>query len=330
MTTSMSTTTARTTTTRRVRTSAPGKLVVFGEYAVLRGHEAVVAAVDVRATATLSPASSLDVAFDGGGLLRACLDELDAAAPSSGRLVVDSAAFRDEHERKLGLGSSAAACVAALRALCPDVPAAALHALAQRAHRRFQRGRGSGIDVAASTYGGFVRFARHGEEVVAGPAPALPSTIAVVPVWTGRSQDTRDFVGAVLACADVDAIVAPLADASARFVDACTRADAADVLAAVDDAALGMRRLGERAGIDVVSQPHAQLAAFARAHGGSAKPSGAGGGDVGLAFVRRGDEGALRTALAAAGLAPLSLRVGMNVQGVTCEIDDVDVSGGRR
>ncbi|MEY4583034.1 MAG: hypothetical protein RL701_7737, partial [Pseudomonadota bacterium] len=38
--------------------SAPGKLMVIGEYAVLEGAEAVVAAVDRRAYASLREASS--------------------------------------------------------------------------------------------------------------------------------------------------------------------------------------------------------------------------------------------------------------------------------
>jgi phosphomevalonate kinase len=44
----------------RVEVSAPGKLVLFGEYAVLFGAPAAVAAVDRRAIVTLSP-------FDGNG-----------------------------------------------------------------------------------------------------------------------------------------------------------------------------------------------------------------------------------------------------------------------
>lgn len=308
---------------RVVATSAPGKLVLMGEYAVLRGHTAVVAAVDVRATTRLSEADDLRVDLDDGGLLQACLDEAAAlGVRARGVLHVDTQAFRDEADRKLGLGSSAAACVATLHALllAGDVDIGGvdgLHAAAQRAHRRFQRGRGSGIDVAASTYGGLVRFVRHDDDVHAGPAPSLPAALAIVPVWTGRSQDTRDFVAAVLAQKNVDELVAPIGDATARFVDACVRNDDRDVLAAVDDAAVGMAHLGAQAGIDVVSAPHVRLAAIARAHGGRAKPSGAGGGDIGLVFVRRDDVAALRAALVAEGLSPLSLRLGDGVDGAT-------------
>jgi phosphomevalonate kinase len=305
-----------------VTSSAPGKLVLIGEYAVLRGHDAVVAAVDVRAHARRAGGEGLHVERDAGGLLDACLHEAVAiGAPPRGRLTVDTSAFHDTAGRKFGLGSSAAACVATMHALlAPDGGGVdvtdRVHAAAQRAHRRFQRGRGSGIDVAASTFGGLVRFARRGEVCDAARAPSLPADLVVVAVWTGQSQDTRDFVGGVLALPDVDDAVTPLAEAATRFLDACARQDAVEVLGAVADAATGMQRLGARAGIDVVSPPHLRLVDVARAHGGAAKPSGAGGGDVGLAFVRRGDETALRAALVTAGLAPLSLRVGVDVDGV--------------
>ena len=40
-------------------------------------------------------------------------------------------------------------------------------------------------------------FARRGDDVVVSRAPSLPSSLEIVPVWTGKSQDTRDFVGTV-------------------------------------------------------------------------------------------------------------------------------------
>lgn len=330
---------------RLVAASAPGKLVLMGEYAVLRGHEAVVAAVDVRAVARRSSGTDgLRFDPDAGGLLQACVDELAAAGRHPrGALAVDTAAFRDGDDNKLGLGSSAAACVAALRVLLAHVDGAdgadgvdgvdggdagfdraAFHRLAQRAHRRFQRGRGSGIDVAASTWGGLVRFWRDvagdggadvDDAVHVGAAPGIPRSLVVLPVWTGRAQDTRDFIGAALAHRGFNDLVAPLGAATARFVAGCGSGDGGDVLGAVDDARRGLAALGARVGIDVVSAPHAQVAALTADHGGAAKPSGAGGGDVALAFVPVERAAALRQSLADAGLPTLPLVLG-DVDGV--------------
>src|SRR5260370_38319363 len=87
-----------------MRVLAPGKLALTGAYAVLDGAPALVAAVDRYAVAdssrvSQSPAPEVRAAFG------------DAAAPET-----DVRALHDAEGRKLGLGSSAAAVVAALAA----------------------------------------------------------------------------------------------------------------------------------------------------------------------------------------------------------------------
>jgi mevalonate kinase len=69
-----------------------------------------------------------------------------------------------------------------------------------------------------------------------------------------------------------------------------------------------MAALGDAAGVEIVTRPHAEFAAVARRHGGAAKPSGAGGGDLGVAFtVGTAATRALRDEARAAGLTLLSL-----------------------
>ena len=93
-----------------VTASAPGKIMLGGEYAVIDGAEAVLMAVDRRAVAhlenepcRLSPfleAAADAIAREVGG----------AAAERARRVVVDSEPLR-AGDVKLGLGSSAAATV---------------------------------------------------------------------------------------------------------------------------------------------------------------------------------------------------------------------------
>ena len=117
--------------------SAPGKLLLLGEYAVLDGAPAAVVAVDRRARATLRPidgahawvhapdleaSAQLDLArcawLDARAgrrleLVRRCVDVVAAEvghALAPFELTLDSAAFVGE-SGKLGLGSSAAVCV---------------------------------------------------------------------------------------------------------------------------------------------------------------------------------------------------------------------------
>jgi phosphomevalonate kinase len=80
------------------RAAAPGKLVLAGAYAVLEGAPAIVCAVDRCA-----------YAFDGEGR---STREVEAAFPE-GAPAVDVSELESDG-KKLGLGSSAAALVAAL------------------------------------------------------------------------------------------------------------------------------------------------------------------------------------------------------------------------
>jgi phosphomevalonate kinase len=310
-------------------TRAPGKLVVMGEYAVLAGHAGIVAAVDVYANATRGPGQG--IAFDDGGLLRACIDEsvdggfIDGIPDDT--IAVDTVDFRDADGRKFGLGSSAAVCVSFLRALVPQLQGDddGLHALAQRAHRRFQHGKGSGIDVAASVYGGLVHFRRCSEVADDVWGSRLPMSlgdagVGALAVWSGHSQDTRDFVKRcqsawehVETASATAAAIAGIADATGIFLKALADGDQGRLLASVSTARLHMSDLGQVAGADIVSAPHRAIALLAATHGGTAKPSGAGGGDVALAFAPLDTLPALRVALIQGGFPVLPLSLGADV-----------------
>jgi phosphomevalonate kinase len=179
--------------------SAPGKLVLVGEYAVLEGAPALALAVDRRATVRLS-ARHDDRAFITApqlesGVVEARLDEkarlqwrCDAAVAARLGLVtqihaelqadgmladlrgfdlsIDTAGFVHQGH-KLGLGSSAAVTVSLSAAFCAaagdriDVGASASSwAPLLARHARWQQGQGSGIDIATSLVGGLIVFQR--------------------------------------------------------------------------------------------------------------------------------------------------------------------------
>lgn len=289
--------------------SAPGKLVLIGEYAVVDGFPAVVAAVSRRATATVTAGVNDGESLEVRGndprwvsvadsareqpLLAAVLDEVTkrGIALPSGRIAVSTTAFATEG-KKLGLGSSAAAAVAFTSVFVHPLGTDAIHDVARAAHRAFQGG-GSGIDVAASTYGGILKF----QSGAATAAPALPADLAVVVAWTGVPAKTQGFVDAWRALPSRFDHARAIDAATSRFLIGSARADAREVVRAVGDAREAMLAMGAAAGIDVVTQAHQRIAALARAHGGDAKPSGAGGGDVAVCFVARDARAALEAAL---------------------------------
>lgn len=170
--------------------SAPGSVLLLGEYAVLwPGGLGVAVAVEPRVRVRVLAARALRIegtdgidrfawpsnaasASDAGasaagtagapdGLLDAVVDACArtiGSAPDPALVTVDSSALTGGG-RKLGLGSSAAVAVAVTHALLCGPRGAAppldtVFRTALRAHRAAQGGRGSGYDVAASTYGG--------------------------------------------------------------------------------------------------------------------------------------------------------------------------------
>ena len=109
----------------RVSSSAPGKVVLAGEYVVLDGAPAVSMAVNRRAVVTLDAADELSVrskGLDGSTDLR-LFDNVRHALRSDkwcGAACLDTRAFSDANAGiKYGIGSSAALAVALAQALAP-------------------------------------------------------------------------------------------------------------------------------------------------------------------------------------------------------------------
>lgn len=302
-----------------VTASAPGKLVLLGEYAVLEGAPALVLAVDRRAKVTLatiagdtweivSPTLGLGASMrvESGGvewrgtpapklawvaLLCEQLPFASGLAPC--RITLDSDPFYLRHadERmKLGLGSSAALTVALL---------GALHALARQpppsldkcisAHRAIQHDRGSGIDIAASLAGGLSRFELEGNTPKCAPMQ-LPDGLHWRCVFSGRPASTGEMLATIAAWREREPTgyarcMNELATISSRGVDAVISHDAATFLSSLHDYAQVLARLGEASGTDIASREHRAIGALAADCGAVYKSCGAGGGDVGITFA---------------------------------------------
>lgn len=271
--------------------SAPGKLMISGEYAVLAGAEAIVAAVDRRAFARVrwgdAPAAPAEA--------RAAFAQVERAyGPLGYEPTVDVSALRAK-DAKLGLGSSAAAAAAAAGlALTEHGQEIGSESGRRRVFDAAWRGHqdvapiGSGADVAASVFGGFIRFVRHGEEVQVTPL-AWPVGLRVHVVWTGQEARTSTFLERVASLAQAEPAkhaerLQALKDEAARFVRAVQACDTHSILASTDAYGRAMGALGEAAGIPIVNDTLRNVAELAQRSGGAAKPSGAGGGDVAIAL----------------------------------------------
>ena len=158
----------------------PGNLLILGEYVVtVKGGLGVAIAIDERVFIKTEPGDTLTVTgvFAGKNyrwqetfpsspdtrLIETVWRETSIHLAGKNiplRIDVDSSRFYYPDGRKKGFGSSAAVCAGLVYAFLrdalkrePDL-AGEVFPLALKAHRAFQRGRGSGYDVAASIFGG--------------------------------------------------------------------------------------------------------------------------------------------------------------------------------
>jgi len=232
-----------------------------------------------------------------------------AAALPSGSVHIDTGAFfyKDTvgHKdafgaggdgRKLGLGSSAATAACAVGAILElsGLPVAAhrelAFSLAESSHRAWQGGLGSGADVAVSIYGGVLQYSRPGggAPVVRRLSGRLPGLALVIFSSRAAAATTRQIRGvrafAAASPAAYAALLAPIRAAADRFVESLAAARPRDTVAATRAAADALAALGEAAAVAIVTPAFARAGALAADLGGAAKPSGAGGGDVGVAL----------------------------------------------
>ncbi len=291
-----------------IQTSAPGKVFVSGEYAVLNAAPAVCMAVDRRAHVSISsssddfhcvlaPGYSETVArfradengiewIDGEAefaLLAAVWRNVAVVPTEHLTIVLDSNEFVNvESGRKFGIGSSAALTVALTAAL--DQVAGdgrSIHRLAAAAHREFQDGRGSGADIACSITGGVVEY-RMGDA----PDRALgwPEGLTYALLWSGVAADTGDKLKK-LAATSRGSTGAELAESAESVAQAWRQNQVAEIITALRSYSSVLRRFDVDHDLGIFDAGHAELADRAAAAGVVYKPCGAGGGDLGIAVA---------------------------------------------
>lgn len=321
---------------------APGKLFVAGEYAVVEpGQPAVLVAVDRYITVRLT--ESQDVGHirsseygqaplvwvrEAGSesivlehrpadyVLSAisAVEELRAELGTPPRYFdLDiSSELDDASGRKFGLGSSAAVTTATIAALDE------FYSLGLNRTQRFKLAllatievapTASGGDLAASTFGGWIRFTSPDREAlrlhraVHGLASAMscrewegtgvtrlapPDSLQMLVGWTGSPASTERLVSRVRVPGTESARPYDSFTADSRAcVDALVRSfedDDGSALEHIRDARRLLQRLGAASGSQIETDQLRTLCDIAEEYGAAAKPSGAGGGDCGIAL----------------------------------------------
>ncbi|WP_245791662.1 phosphomevalonate kinase [Actinacidiphila rubida] len=243
-----------------------------------------------------------------------------------------------EEGRKYGLGSSGAVTVAAVQALAAfaglDLGAWQRLKLALVVTAGLDR-RASGGDVAAATFGGWIGYRSPDRawlaERTAGGSPArvlgqrwphlavgrlpAPRQALLKVGWTGSPAASSAMVAGLDASgwrdsAEYRLFVARTGECVSALAAALAGGDGAAAVEQVAEAGRALERLDRRVGLGVFTPRLRALVRAARRAGGAGKPSGAGGGDCGIAllpaaFKDRAEQ--LAEQWTAAGVLPLPL-----------------------
>lgn len=295
-----------------IHTSAPGKIVLCGEYVVLDGALALGAAVNRRAEVSITTSDadshvvrcpglaegqfSFTVDADGEfewhdaaqslpdfSLLELTWQSLKPSLSTNVELVLDTSAFSETGAgNKFGLGSSAALTVALSAALAglqqQQVDTESMIAT----HRRFQGGRGSGIDIAIAQCGGTIRY-QLGNTPQARPLK-WKSGLEYAIFWSGQSASTAQKLAQFEHSDEGAASRERLAAASEAIVNAWAADGVERVIRLFDDYTKALAVFSDDHDLGIFDAGHAGMAELAAGQGVVYKPCGAGGGDVGIAL----------------------------------------------
>lgn len=194
--------------------SAPGKLLLFGEHAVVYGHPCIVTAVDQRLTARVTQTESgklllktPDIEFETSlttistikkhpkevQFVLAAVVEFRNTYPEIEGLEIET---KSAFSSKFGFGSSSAVTVAVLHALHvlykKRVSKQMLFDMAYRCVLDVQ-GVGSGFDVASAIWGGTILYVMGGKKIEPIKTDVLPITVA----YTGVKVETAPLINQV-------------------------------------------------------------------------------------------------------------------------------------
>ena len=293
----------------RVTASAPGKLVLMGDHAVVYDRPCLVTAVDIRYRVTVERIASSEIVIDTpdlrtrGELRHLALNDLGSLAERETVFVEEAIAQvcsaydiqfglrinTDGPAISYGLGSSSAITVATVAALLEligvDATAQEIFDLAYGAVLAVQQGRGSGVDLAAAVVGGTVYYLKGGKTLEMVPiSEPLPLVIG----YSGEKVGTTGLIGQVAQLHERQpALIDGIFDLMGDAVDATRQA-----ILAGDWATLGDLVNIHQGLLDSLNVNSTQLATliFAARDAGAlgAKFSGAGGGDCMFAVVEPG------------------------------------------
>jgi mevalonate kinase len=313
--------------------SAPGKIILFGEHAVVSGATAIGGAIDLRASVCVQDRPGRVLVTTDDLVLRGFTLDLASGQLSSPQAAYAtryiSAVLREFQARDVaveirsslphsaGLGSSAAIVVAGVMAISEhqgcSLSLKEIAALSFRLEKDVQEGMASPTDTALATYGGYLEIS---SEISPLDLPSLDLVVGDTGVPHNTKSEVEKVQGLRKRYPDlIDPIFQAIGTISARAAPLIREQNAAEL------GELMNINQGLLEAIGVSSRQLEELVYASRGAGGAfgSKLTGAGGGGCMIALPGPAGIEPLMTAIRQAGGVPFAVKAGQ--EGVRLESD---------
>jgi phosphomevalonate kinase len=277
---------------KQIEVSAPGKLFIIGEYAVIEGEVGVATAINKRVFVRQGVKRG-----KVNAIRRFAFDTIGFTRYTRSLFYADSSALFIG-KKKLGLGSSSAMSVSAVASALVeagmDIGSPSTRVLvwkvAKEYHESFQKERGSGLDVAVSCFGGTIKM--YGGQIETLSPVSLTCDLDMLHIWTGKESKTRDAIRAfrgfqVSKKTLATKLTKAMGEISREFVAVC-KSDVHQSLVLLREYSMLLDVLGKEMGFEVVTDTMKAIRERFSRFGAVLKPSGAGGGDIVTVFFKKG------------------------------------------
>lgn len=179
----------------RVKVSAPGKLMLLGEHAVVYGYPCLVTAVDKRIHVEVEKIENEKDIIDSPQVKESRFVEESINFFKKRFDITQSVKFQTngDFSHRVGLGSSSAVTVATFKALSTifgkNLTLRDIFDLSYQMTLKIQ-GVGSGFDIAAAVFGKTLYYLKGGEII----EPLLVNKLPLVVGYSGRKADTPTLI----------------------------------------------------------------------------------------------------------------------------------------
>lgn len=302
----------------RVKVSAPGKLMLLGEHAVVYGYPCLVTAVDKRIHVEVEKIENEKDIIDSPQVKESRFVEESINFFKKRFDIAQSVKFQTngDFSHRVGLGSSSAVTVATFKALSTifgkNLTLRDIFNLSYHMTLKIQ-GVGSGFDIAAAAFGKTLYYLKGGEII----EPLLIDKLPLVIGYSGRKADTPTLIRKVASLhkkkrKKVDEIFKKMSSLVEKAKAAIERQDFEKLGQLVKEDHRLLRDLK-------VSTPKLDRMVEAATSAGAegAKLSGAGGGDCMIALVDEDKRSLVEKAIKEAGGEIIKTKA--NVEGVRLE-----------